>query len=494
MTAAITPKLNDSSLFKTKAFVNGEWIDAKSGRTFSVTDPASDAEIGKLPEMDDNDTKIAIEHAQTAFESFKKTTGRERATMLNKWYNLCQENADDLAKIISWENGKALAEAKGEVAYGSSFFQWFAEEAPRGYGDVVPSGIKGNRVLVLKQPIGVVGLITPWNFPVAMFTRKVGAAIAAGCTVVLKPGGETPYSALAIAELGVRAGIPKGVFNIITCLESTPKVGKELTTNPIIKKISFTGSTAVGKLLMKQGSDTMKKVSFELGGNAPFIVFEDANMETVITAAVACKFRGTGQTCICANRFYIHEKVYDEFVKKLSAKMKDFKVGPGLAEGTTHGPLIHARAVSKVEDLLEDAKSKGAKVVVGGKKLPDIGPNFFAPTLLTDCTNEMKFSQEEIFGPIAALYKFSTEEEVLKLANDTSVGLAGYFFSENVGRIFRVAESLDVGMIGVNTGLISDAALPFGGVKESGLGREGSKYGMEEYQKVVAVTLGGMGL
>lgn len=494
MTNAISPKLDDQSLFRSKAFINGEWVSAKSGKTFSVTDPASEAEIGKLPEMDEHDTEEAIEHARVAFDSFKKTTGRERSTMLRKWYDLCQENAEDLAKIISWENGKALAEAKGEVTYGSSFFQWFSEEAPRGYGDMVPSGIKGNRVMVIKQPIGVVGLITPWNFPVAMFTRKVGAAVAAGCTVVLKPGGETPYSALAIAELGVRAGIPKGVFNIVTCLENTPKVGKELTTNPIIKKISFTGSTAVGKLLMKQGSDTMKKVSFELGGNAPFIVFDDADMEITIPAAIACKFRGTGQTCICANRFYIHEKVYDEFVEKLSAKMKDFKVGPGLAEGTTHGPLIHSKALDKVESLLKDATDKGAKIVVGGKRLPDIGSNFFAPTLLTNCTNDMKFSQEEIFGPIAALYKFSTEEEVLKLANDTSVGLAGYFFSENVGRIFRVAESLEVGMIGANTGVISDAALPFGGVKESGLGREGSKYGMEEYQKVVAVTLGGMGL
>lgn len=494
MTGHITPKLNDQTLLKAKAFVNGEWISAKSGKTFSVTDPASNEEIGKLPEMDESDTKDAIDYAQVAFETFRKTTGRERAVMLGKWYSLCQENAEDLAKIISWENGKALAEAKGEVTYGSSFFQWFAEEAPRGYGDVVPSGIKGNRVLVFKQPIGVVGLITPWNFPVAMFTRKVGAAVAAGCTVVLKPGGETPYSALAIAELGVRAGIPKGVFNIITCLDNTPKVGKELTTNAIIKKISFTGSTAVGKLLMKQGADTMKKVSFELGGNAPFIVFEDANMEIAITAAIACKFRGTGQTCICANRFFIHEKIYDEFVDKLSSKMKDFKVGPGLAEGTTHGPLIHGRAVDKVESLLNDAKSKGAQVVVGGKRLPDIGPNFYAPTLLTNCTRDMNLSQEEIFGPIAALYKFSSEEEVLKLANDTSVGLAGYFFSENVGRIFRVAESLEVGMMGANTGVISDAALPFGGVKESGLGREGSKYGMEEYQKIVAVTLGGMGL
>lgn len=489
MTDAISPKLNDQSLLKSQAFINGQWVPAKSGKTFSVTDPASDQEIGKMPDMDEQDTKEAIEYAKTAFDSFKKTTGRERATMLNKWYMLCQENAEDLAKIISWENGKALAEAKGEVAYGSSFFQWFSEEAPRAYGDLIPSGLKGNRVITMKQPIGVVGLITPWNFPVAMFTRKVGAAVAAGCTVVLKPGGETPYSALAIAELGVRAGIPKGVFNVITCLENTPAVGKELTTNPTIKKVSFTGSTGVGKLLMKQSADTMKKCSFELGGNAPFIVFDDADLETAVNAAVLCKFRGTGQTCVCANRFYIHEKVYDEFVEKLTARIKDFKVGPGLAEGTTHGPLIHKRAVDKVESLLKDATDKGAKIAVGGKRLPEMGSNFFAPTLVTDCTHDMKFSQEEIFGPIAALYKFSSEEEVLKLANDTTVGLAGYFFSENARRIFRVAEALEVGMIGANTGLISDSALPFGGVKESGLGREGSKYGLDEYMEIKALTL-----
>lgn len=494
MTKAVSPKLNDQSLFKDKAFINGEWVAAKSGKTFSITDPASDTEIGKLPEMDESDTKEAIKHAQTAFDSFKKTTGRERSTMLMKWYNLCQENAEDLAKIISWENGKALPEAKGEVTYGTSFFQWFAEEAPRGTGDVIPSGVKGNRVITIKQPVGVVGLITPWNFPVAMFTRKVGAAVAAGCTVVLKPGGETPYSALAIAELGVRAGIPKGVFNIVTCLANTPAVGKELTTNPIIKKVSFTGSTGVGKLLMKQAADTMKKVSFELGGNAPFIVFDDADMEKAIAAAVTCKFRGTGQTCICANRFYVQESIHDEFVEKFSAKIKEFKVGAGLADGTTHGPLIHGRAVDKVESLLKDATDKGAKVVVGGTRLTDVGKNFFAPTLVTGCTNDMDFSQEEIFGPIAAVYKFSTEEEVLRLANDTSVGLAGYFFSENYARIFRVAESLEVGMIGANTGVISDAALPFGGIKESGLGREGSKYGMDEYVIIKSTTIGGMGL
>lgn len=488
MSKAIVPTLKDPSLLKDKAYINGKWVAAKSGKEFSVYDPASGNEIGKVPEMDEQDTKEAIDHAQTAFESFKTTTGRERSALLLKWYNLCQENADDLGTLIAWENGKAKPEAMGEVTYGSSFFQWFSEEAPRGYGDVIPSGIKGNRVLSLKLPVGVVGLVTPFNFPLAMFTRKVGAGLAAGCTAVLKPDAETPYTALAVAELGHRAGIPAGVFNVVTTKDNTIKIGEELTTNPKVKKVSFTGSTAVGKLLMKQASSTMKKVSWELGGNAPFIVFEDADMEKAVNAAIACKFRGTGQTCICANRFYVHESLHDEFLKRVLEKVKAFKVGPGLAEGTTHGPLIHSRAIDKVESLYKDAVDKGAKLVLGGKRMPDVGPLFFEPTVLTDCTADMKLANEEIFGPIMAIYKFSTEAEVIKLANDTDVGLAGYFFSENAGRIFRVAEALEVGMIGANTGIISDAALPFGGVKESGLGREGSKYGLEEYQVVRALT------
>ncbi|ORY87810.1 NAD-dependent aldehyde dehydrogenase [Protomyces lactucae-debilis] len=492
--AAIRPTLKDPSLLKQAAFINGNWIDAKGGKTFAVLDPASDTEIGTLPEQTAEDARKAIECAEEAFNSFKKTTPRERATLLTKWYNLCVENADDLASIISWENGKTLAEAKGEVTYGNSFFQWFAEESPRAYGDMIPSGIKGNRVLTIKQPLGVVGLITPWNFPHAMYARKVAAAIAAGCTVVLKPGGETPFTALAVAELGQRAGVPKGVFNVVTCLANTPDVGKELTTNPIVKKISFTGSTGVGKILMKQAADTVKKVSFELGGNAPFIVFEDADLDKAVAAAVACKFRGTGQTCICANRFFIHESLYDIFIERFSAEVAKFKVGAGLKEGSTHGPLIHSRAVDKVESLLQDAVSKGGKIVIGGKRLTELGNNFFAPTIIKDCTTDMAFAQEEIFGPIAAIYKFSSEAEVLRLANDTNVGLAGYFFSQDVGRIFRVAEELEVGMIGANTGIISDAALPFGGIKESGLGREGSKYGLDEYLKIKAVTLGGLGL
>ena len=487
------PDFKDSSLMKDKAYINGEWVSAKSGKTFSVTDPSTDGAIADVPEMDGQDTKTAIEHARVAFTSFRKTTGRERANMLLKWHALCQESAEDLAKIISWENGKSLAEAKGEVAYGLSFFQWFAEEAPRTYGDVIPSGIKGNRVITMKQPVGVVGLITPWNFPLAMFTRKVGAAVAAGCTTVLKPGGETPLTALAIAELGHRAGIPKGVFNVVTTLDNTPEVGKELTTNPTIRKISFTGSTGVGKLLMKQASETIKKCSFELGGNAPFIVFDDADLDKAVPAAITCKFRGTGQTCVCANRLYVQEGIHDAFVERLTKEIAKINLGPGMKEGVTHGPLIHGRAVSKVESLLKDATDKGAKVVTGGKKRSDLGPNFFDPTLVTGCTTDMAFNQDEIFGPVAPVYKFKTEEEVIELANSVEVGLAGYFFSENVGRIWRVSEALEVGMVGANTGLISDSALPFGGIKQSGLGREGSKYGLDEYQVIKAVTLGGLG-
>ncbi|BFZ53054.1 succinate semialdehyde dehydrogenase NADP+ linked [Savitreella phatthalungensis] len=492
--ASQKPDFKDPSLIKTQAYVNGKWVDAKSGKTFAVTDPSTDAEIAQVAEFDGADTAEAIEHAKVAFAEFKKTTGRERANMLLKWLKLCQESAEDLAKIISWENGKSLAEAKGEVAYGLSFFQWFAEEAPRHYGDVIPSGIKGNRVFTMKQPVGVVGLITPWNFPLAMFTRKVGAAVAAGCTTVLKPGGETPLTALAIAELGHRAGIPAGVFNVVTTLANTPEVGKEITTNPTIRKISFTGSTGVGRLLMSQAASTIKKCSFELGGNAPFIVFDDADLEKAVPAAITCKFRGTGQTCVCANRIYVQEGIHDAFVSKLTEAISKIKLGPGLADGTTHGPLIHGRAVDKVEELLKDATDKGGKVVTGGQRRKDIGPNFFDPTLVTGCTPDMKFNQDEIFGPVAPVYKFKTEGEVIALANSAEVGLAGYFFSENVGRIWRVSEALEVGMVGANTGLISDSALPFGGVKQSGLGREGSKYGLEDYTVIKAVTLGGLGL
>jgi len=403
------------------------------------------------------------------------------------------ENADDLATLITWENGKPLADAKGEVTYAANFFEWFSEEAPRQYGDTIPATIPGNRIATIREPIGVCGLITPWNFPAAMITRKIGPALAAGCTVVAKSPGETPFTSLAIAELGNRAGIPKGVVNIISALENTPEIGNLLTTSPIIKKVSFTGSTGVGKLLMKQSSSTLKKLSFELGGNAPFIVFDDADVDIAVAGAVASKFRSSGQTCVCANRILVQSGIYDSFAQKLAAKVNDFKVGYGYEEGVTHGPLIHDRAISKVDDHVRDAEKKGAKVIQGGQKIPELGSNFFQPTVMTGMTADMQLASEETFGPVAGLFKFETEEEVVKLANSSEVGLAGYFFSRDLQRIYRVAEALEVGMVGVNTGLISDPAAPFGGVKESGFGREGSKYGVGDYQVIKMITYGGMG-
>jgi succinate-semialdehyde dehydrogenase / glutarate-semialdehyde dehydrogenase len=402
------------------------------------------------------------------------------------------ENAEDLATLITWENGKPLADAKGEVTYAANFFEWFSEEAPRIYGDTIPSSVPGNRVWTVKEPVGVCGLITPWNFPAAMITRKIGPALAVGCTVVCKSPGETPFTSLAIAELAHRAGVPKGVVNVITALGNTAEVGELLTTHPTIRKISFTGSTGVGKLLMRQCSSTLKKLSLELGGNAPFIVFDDADVDAAVTGAIASKFRGSGQTCVCANRIFVQRGVYDEFAEKFAAKVKEFRVGNGFEQGITHGPLIHDRAIAKVEQHVRDAESKGAKLVVGGQKLPDLGSNFFQPTVLTGMTTKMAMATEETFGPVAGLFPFDTEEEVVKIANSTPVGLAGYFYSRDVQRVYRIAEHLEVGMVGVNTGLISDPAAPFGGVKESGFGREGSLYGVGEYQITKMVTYGGM--
>lgn len=487
------PKLNDPTLFIEKSYVNGEQVSAASGKTFEVHDPSTGKLIGTCPEFDKNDTQKAIDAASEAFTSFRKTQPRERATMLRKWYNLMQENAQDLATLITWENGKPLNDAKGEVAYASNFFNWFSEEAPRIYGDTIPASVPGNRVITMKQPIGVCGLITPWNFPAAMITRKIGPAIAAGCTVVAKSPGETPFTANALAELSKRAGIPNGVVNIITALKNTIEVGELLTTEPRIKKVSFTGSTNVGKILMKQSSSTLKKLSFELGGNAPFIVFDDCpDLDAAVAGAIACKFRSSGQTCVCANRIYVQEGIYDEFSKKLAEKVEQFHVGYGFDDGVTHGPVIHDRAVSKVEEHVTDAQKKGAKVLVGGQKLPDLGPNFYAPTVLSGVTNDMHIASEETFGPVAPLFKFKSEKEVVELANSAPVGLAGYFYSKDIGRVFRVAEAIETGMIGVNTGLISDVASPFGGVKESGFGREGSKYGVDEYLTVKSVTIGGI--
>jgi succinate-semialdehyde dehydrogenase/glutarate-semialdehyde dehydrogenase len=487
------PKLKDPSLLIGKAFVNGEFVDAATSQTFDVHDPATGKKIGSCPEFTSDDTSKAIEAAVEAFKSFRKTLPRERANMLRKWYDLMQQNADDLATLITWENGKPLNDAKGEVAYASNFFLWFSEEAPRLYGDTIPASVPGNRIMTLKQPVGVCGLITPWNFPAAMVTRKIGPALAAGCTVVAKSPGETPFTANAIAELSRRAGIPKGVVNIVTAMKNTAEVGEILTTDPRIKKVSFTGSTGVGKLLMKQASSTMKKLSFELGGNSPFIVFDDCpDLDAAVAGAIACKFRSSGQTCVCANRIYVQKGIYDQFAQKFAAKVKDFKVGYGFDDGVTHGPVIHDRAVSKVEAHVKDAESKGAKVIVGGQKLPDLGSNFFAPTVLTGVTNDMQIAREETFGPVAGLFPFTSEKEVVALANDAPVGLAGYFYSRDIGRVYRVAEALEVGMIGINTGIISDPASPFGGVKESGFGREGSKYGIDEYTTIKTLTVGGI--
>ncbi|KAK4136815.1 succinic semialdehyde dehydrogenase [Trichocladium antarcticum] len=494
LSSSMAPKLKDPSLFKQDVcYVNGEWVKSKSGKTFEVHDPATGALIGTCPEFDTQDTESAIEAAEEAFDKFRHFTGRERSKLLRKWYDLMVENADDLAALITWENGKPMADAKGEVAYAANFFEWFSEEAPRIYGDTIPSSTPGNRVFTIKEPVGVCGLITPWNFPAAMITRKVGPALAVGCSVVCKAPSETPYTPLAIAELAHRAGIPKGVVNVITALHNTPEIGQVLTTNPVVRKISFTGSTPVGKLLMKQCSGTLKKLSLELGGNAPFIVFDDADVDLAVAGAIASKFRSSGQTCVCANRIFVQRGIYDEFAAKFTAQARDFRVGNGFDGGITHGPLIHHRAIDKVEEHVRDAENKGAKVVLGGHKLPDLGPNFYQPTVLTGMTTDMAMAHEETFGPVAGLFPFGTEEEVVRIANATPVGLAGYFFSRDLQRVHRVAEHLEVGMVGVNTGLISDPASPFGGVKESGFGREGSLYGTGEYQITKMITYGGMG-
>ncbi|EFX06038.1 succinate-semialdehyde dehydrogenase [Grosmannia clavigera kw1407] len=488
------PKLRDPSLLKTGVcYVDGKWIPASSGKTFDVNDPSTGKFIGVAPEFDAKDTEAAVAVAAKAFDSFRHKTGRERSKLLRRWYELMMENADDIATLITWENGKPTADAKGEAVYAANFYEWFSEEAPRIRGETIQSSVPGNRVYTIQEPIGVCGLITPWNFPAAMITRKVGPALAAGCTVVCKAPGETPFTALAVAELGHRAGIPAGVVNIITALKNTPEVGEVLTTHPTVRKVSFTGSTTVGKLLMRQCSSTLKKMSLELGGNAPFIVFDDADLEAAVEAAVQSKFRSSGQTCVCANRIFVQRGVYDDFAERLAAKVRAFQVGNGFEAGTTHGPLIHDRAVSKVEEHVRDAEKNGGKVIVGGHTIPSLGGNFFEPTVITGLTQKMRMAHEETFGPVAGLFAFETEEEVVRIANNTEVGLAGYFFSRDVERCYRVAEHLEVGMVGVNVGLISEAASPFGGVKESGFGREGSGLGIGEYQVTKMVTNGGMG-
>jgi succinate-semialdehyde dehydrogenase/glutarate-semialdehyde dehydrogenase len=484
-------RLKDPQLVREAAYIDGVWCAADSGATFEVTNPATGAVLARLPDMVEGETRRAIEAAAAAWPAWAARTAKERAAILRKWFELIMANQEDLAIIMTSEQGKPLAEARGEVAYGASFIEWFAEEGKRIYGDVIPHTQPGRRIVVLKQPIGVVAAITPWNFPNAMITRKCGPALAAGCPIVIKPPAETPLSALALAVLAERAGIPKGIFNIVTTAHSS-RVGQELTANTLVRKFSFTGSTEIGKLLMRQCASTVKKVSLELGGNAPFIVFDDADLDAAVAGAMLSKFRNMGQTCVCANRIFVQDKVHDAFAAKLAAAAAAMKMGDGLADGVTQGPLINMEAVEKVERLVGDAVAKGAKLVTGGKRHA-LGHTFFEPTVLTGVTTQMPIAQEEIFGPVATLFRFSTEADAIRLANDTEYGLAAYFYARDIGRVWRVAEALEYGIVGINEGIISTEVAPFGGMKESGIGREGSKYGIEDFLEVKYLAMGGIG-
>ena len=481
--------LKDPSLLKTKAYISGEWQSADDATTFEVKNPATGETIATVPRMGTTETRRAIDTANAAWPAWRATTAKQRATILRKWHDLMLENADDLATILTTEQGKPLAEAKGEILYAASFLEWFAEEAKRVYGDTIPTPAADKRIVVTKEPIGVCAAITPWTFPAAMITRKVGPALAAGCPIIVKPAEATPLSALALAVLAERAGVPAGIFSVVT---GDPKaIGAEMTANPIVRKLSFTGSTAVGRLLMAQCAPTVKKVSLELGGNAPFIVFEDADLDAAVAGAIASKYRNSGQTCVCTNRFYVHDKVYDAFAAKLRDAVEQLKVGRGTDDGVSPGPLINEAAVLKVESHIEDALAKGARIVTGGKRHA-LGHGFFEPTVLADVTPAMKVARDETFGPLAPLFRFSSDEEVIALANDTEFGLASYFYSRDIGRVWRVAEALEYGMVGINTGLISNEVAPFGGVKQSGLGREGSHYGIDDYVVIKYLCIGGV--
>ncbi|MBB5411268.1 succinate-semialdehyde dehydrogenase/glutarate-semialdehyde dehydrogenase [Paraburkholderia sp. HC6.4b] len=474
----LATQLKDPLLFRQQAYVNGEWQSAANAETFEVRDPATGAIVGNVPLMGASETRQAIDAANAAWPAWRKKTAKERGAILRKWHGLMMENADDLALVLSTEQGKSLAEAKGEIGYAASFFEWFAEEGKRVYGDTIPTPASDKRIVVVKEPVGVCAAITPWNFPAAMITRKVGPALAAGCTIVVKPAEATPFSALALAVLAQRAGVPSGVFSVVT---GDPKaIGAELTSNPVVRKLSFTGSTPVGRLLMSQCASTVKKVSLELGGNAPFIVFDDADVDAAVQGAIASKYRNSGQTCVCTNRFYVHDTVYDQFAEKLAAAVSRLKVGRGTEPDVAQGPLINEAAVQKVEAHIADALAKGASVVTGGKRHA-LGHGFFEPTVLRDVTPAMQVAKDETFGPLAPLFRFSSDDEVIGFANDTEFGLASYFYSRDIGRVWRVAEALEYGMVGVNTGLISNEVAPFGGVKQSGMGREGSHYGIDDY-------------
>ncbi|WIM04956.1 MAG: NAD-dependent succinate-semialdehyde dehydrogenase [Candidatus Nitricoxidivorans perseverans] len=480
-------QLRDPALLRMEAFIDGRWTGGAA--TFPVHDPASGALLAEVPDLGAAETRRAIEAADAAWPAWRAKTGKERAAVLRRWFDLINASASDLALLMTSEQGKPLPEAMGEVAYGASFVEWFAEEAKRVYGDVIPPTMPDRRLVVLRQPVGVCAAITPWNFPMAMITRKVAPALAAGCTAVVKPAGQTPLSALALAELAQRAGFPPGVLNVVTCSEdNAPNVGAELTANPVVRKLSFTGSTEVGRLLMARCAPTVKKLSLELGGNAPFIVFDDADLDAAVDGAIMAKYRNAGQTCVCANRLLVQDGIHDAFAQRLAERVKALKVGAGTEAGVTQGPLIDGQALAKIEALVADAVAKGARVLTGGARHAR-GGTFFEPTVLSGVTPDMRCAREEIFGPVAPLFRFKDEAEAVALANATEYGLAGYFYSRDVGRAWRVAEALEYGIVGVNTGTISNEVAPFGGVKQSGIGREGSKYGIEDYLEIKYVCM-----
>jgi len=484
------PSLFRPDLLRSQCYINGDWVDADSGDSFAVTNPATGGKIGLVADAGISETKRAIEAAKNAQPAWAAKTAKDRASVLRRFFNLMMEHQEDLAQIITAEQGKPLAESRGEIGYAANFIEWFAEEGKRVYGDVIPTHAAGKRIIVLKQPIGVCAAITPWNFPAAMITRKIGPALAAGCAILVKPAENTPLSALALCVLAEEAGIPPGILSCVT--GDAEIIGREMTSNPVVRKLSFTGSTEVGKLLMKQCADNVKKVSLELGGNAPFIVFDDADLNAATAGAIAAKFRNAGQTCVCTNRFLVQDGVYDKFVKKLADATSALNVGNGAQNGIDIGPLIDRNAIEKVQDHLDDAKSKGATIVTGGS-VSNKGELFFDPTVISGATKDMKIAREETFGPLAAVFRFNTEEEAISLANDTESGLSAYFYTSDLGRCWRVAEALEYGIVGINEGIISTEVAPFGGIKESGIGREGSKYGIEDYLEVKYMLIGGLG-
>lgn len=486
----MTLKLDHPDLFREQAYINGQWVTAAKGHTFPVFNPSSGDKVAAVPDLGAEDTAVAIDAADAALRPWQALTAKQRAGLLRQWFDLILAHQDDLARIMTTEQGKPLAEARGEVAYGASFVEWFAEEAKRIYGDVIPAHGADKRLVTIKQPIGLVAAITPWNFPIAMITRKVAPALAAGCTVVIKPGEDTPLSALALAELSRQAGIPDGVINVVTTLQA-PAVGRVLCEDGRVRKLSFTGSTPVGKLLMSQCAATVKKVALELGGNAPFIVFDDADVDAAVAGLIASKFRNAGQTCVCTNRILVQDGIHDTFVDKLNAAVRDLKVGDGFGEGVTIGPLINDKAAAKVRSLVDDALLSGARISEQDVNTPD-NPNFYPPTVMTGVTPAMRIAQEEIFGPVATVFRFTDEAEAVALANDTPFGLAAYFYSRDIGRVWRVAEALEYGMVGINEGLISTEVAPFGGIKESGIGREGSRYGIDDFVEIKYLCMGGI--